>query len=176
MIFTETKLAGVFVIEPERLEDDRGFFARVFDKKAFADHGIEFDIAEASTSFNKKKGTLRGMHYQVEPYGESKIVRCTMGKIYDVVIDLRKESGTFKRWFAIELSAENRKMLFIPNGFAHGFITMEDNTEISYHMDQVFKPDHARGIRWDDGTFNIVWPMKPEVISAKDSSWKDFVD
>lgn len=176
MIFTETKLKGVFMIEPEKLEDDRGFFARVFDSKAFGELGLKFNLVEASISFNKKKGTLRGMHYQVEPYGESKIVRCTRGKIFDVTVDLRLGSETFKKYFAIELGEENRRMLFIPKGFAHGFMTLEDNCEISYQMDQVFSPEHARGFRWDDKTFNIVWPMKPKMISTKDLSWKPFAD
>jgi dTDP-4-dehydrorhamnose 3,5-epimerase len=174
MIFTETKLKGAFVIEPEKLEDDRGFFARIFEGKIFKQKGIEFNLVESSVSFNKKKGTLRGMHYQVEPYGETKIVRCTMGKIFDVIIDLRPKSKTYKQWFAIELSAENRRMLFIPKGFAHGFMTLEDNCEITYQMDQAYVQESASGIRYDDKEFKISWPMKPEVISPKDLTWKPF--
>lgn len=174
MIFTETKLSGVFIIEPERLEDDRGFFARVFDEKVFRQKGIEFNLVESSVSFNKKKGTLRGMHYQARPHAESKIVRCTMGKIYDVVIDLRPKSKTFKKWFAIELTAENRRMLFIPKGLAHGFMTLEDNCEIEYQMDQAYVPESSTGIKYDDKEFGVVWPMEPEVISPKDLAWKPF--
>lgn len=176
MIFTEAKLKGVFVIEPERLEDERGFFARIFDSKAFEQHGLEFKLVEASISFNKKKGTLRGMHYQAQPYAETKIVRCTRGRIFDAIIDLRPDSKTFKKWLGFELSEENRKMLYIPKGFANGFITLEDHCEISYQMDQVFKPEYARGIRWDDRAFKISWPMEPKVISVKDLSWKHFTD
>lgn len=172
MIFTETKLKGAFVIEPEKLEDERGFFARIFEKKVFEQHGIEFNLVASSISFNKKKGTLRGMHYQVEPYGESKIVRCTLGKVFDVIIDLRPTSKTFKQWFGVEISQENRKMLYIPKEFAHGFITLEDNCEIQYQMDQIHNPEFARGIRWDDETFKISWPIEPEIISEKDKSWK----
>lgn len=174
MIFTEAKLKGVFVIEPERLEDERGFFARIFDSKAFEQHGLEFKLVEASISFNKKKGTLRGMHYQIEPYAETKIVRCTRGGIFDVIIDLRSDSKTFKKWMGIELSEENRKILYIPKGFANGFITLEDNSEISYQMDQAYKPEYARGLRWDDKAFKISWPVDPKIISAKDMSWKPF--
>lgn len=175
MMLTETKLKGAFIIEPERLEDERGFFARTFDKKALAKAGIVFDLLESSTSFNKKKGTLRGMHYQAEPHEESKFVRCTRGRIFDVIIDLRPSSQTFKEWFGLELSAENEKILYVPKCFAHGFVTLEDESEISYQMDQVYKPEHARGVRWDDEAFGIEWPIKPEVMSAKDSSLKDFV-
>ncbi len=176
MIFSETKLKGAFIIEPEKLEDERGFFARIFDKKVFEQHGLEFNLVEASISFNKKKGTLRGMHYQTIPYGETKIVRCTHGRIFDVIIDLRPDSETFKKWFGVELSEDNRKMLYIPKGFANGFITLEDDCEIFYQMDQAYKPEYARGIRWDDKTLKISWPMEPKVISAKDLSWKPFAD
>lgn len=174
MIFTETKLKGVFIIQPERIEDERGFFARIWDRKSFKGHGLEFDLVEASISLNKKKGTLRGMHYQKPPHGETKLVRCTRGRIFDVVIDLRPGSETFKQWFGVELSEENAKTLYIPRGFAHGFITLEDESEIHYQMDQEYKPGSAHGIKWDDKTFNISWPMEPVVISEKDSSWKPF--
>lgn len=176
MIFTEVKLKGVFVIEPERLEDERGFFARIFDSKAFEQHGLEFKLVEASISFNKKKGTFRGMHYQAQPYAETKIVRCTSGRIFDAIIDLRPDSKTFKKWLGFELSEENRKMLYIPKGFANGFITLEDDCEISYQMDQAYKPEYARGLRWDDKAFKISWPMEPKVISTKDMSWTPFAD
>lgn len=176
MMFKETKLKGAFIIEPERLEDERGFFARIFDKKAFEEQGIKFDLIQSSVSFNKKKGTLRGMHYQLEPFSESKIVRCTMGKVYDVIVDLRPDSKTFKEWIGIEMSADNRRMLFIPKGFAHGFVTLEDNCEISYQMDQIYDPKSASGFRWDDKAFKIFWPVEPKVIIEKDKSWKPFTE
>lgn len=174
MIFTETKLKGAFVVEPERLEDGRGFFARIFDSKAFEERGLKFNLVEASISLNKKMGTLRGIHYQEEPYGETKLVRCTRGRIFDVIIDLRPKSKTFKKWFSVELSGHNHKMLYIPRGFAHGFITLEDDSEIHYEMDQAYNPGSSRGIRWDDKAFKIRWPMEPKVISTKDLSWKSF--
>jgi dTDP-4-dehydrorhamnose 3,5-epimerase len=172
MIITETRLKGAFLIEPEKLEDERGFFARTFDKKALRHHGIDFDLVESSISFNKKKGTLRGMHYQTEPYGEAKFVHCTGGSIFDVIIDLRPESKTFREWFGIELNAGNHKILYVPRGLVHGFMTLEDDSEVFYQIDQIYKPEHLRGVRWDDEAFKISWPAKPKVISTKDSSWK----
>jgi len=175
MILTETKLKGVFIIEPEKLEDERGFFARVFDKKALELQELKFNLVEASISLNKKVGTLRGMHYQSGPYSETKLVRCTRGSIFDVIIDLRPDSKTFMKWFGIELNGDNRKTLYIPKGFAHGFITLEDDSEIFYQMDQKYSPESTNGIRWDDKTFDISWPMKPKIISVKDMSWKPFI-
>ena len=169
MIFTETKLKGAFVLEPERQEDERGFFARTFCQKEFEAHGLNPRLVQCNISFNKKKGTLRGMHYQAAPYEEAKLVRCTMGAIYDVIIDLRPQSPTYKQWIAEELSAENRKMLYIPGGFAHGFQTLEDNTEVFYQMSGYYAPEHATGVRWDDPTFGIKWPPERErLILLKD--------
>src|SRR6266487_3389064 len=161
MIFIETTLKGAFIIEPERLEDERGFFARSFCRKEFEDHGLNPNLVQCSISFNKKKGTLRGMHYQISPHAEAKLVRCTMGAIYDVIIDLRPHLPTFKQWIAVELTAENRQMLYIPEGFAHGFQTLTDNTEVYYQMSQFYYPEYSRGVRWDDPAFGIVWPEAP---------------
>ena len=169
MIFIETKLKGAFVLEPERQEDERGFFARTLCQEEFEAHGLNPRVVQCNISFNKKKGTLRGMHYQAAPYEEAKLVRCTMGAIYDVIIDLRPQSPTYKQWIAEELSTENRKMLYIPGGFAHGFQTLKDNTEVFYQMSGYYAPEHARGVRWDDPAFGIKWPPERErLILLKD--------
>ena len=175
MIFIETKLKGAFIIEPERLEDERGFFARTWCRREFEAHGLNSRLVQCSISFNKRRGTLRGMHYQVAPYEEARLVRCTMGAIYDVALDLRPASLTFKQWTAVELTADNRRMLYIPEGLAHGFQTLEDNTEVFYQMSEFYYPEHARGVRWNDPTFNILWPAAHKrIISAKDQQYEDF--
>lgn len=174
MIFTETFLKGAFIVEPEKREDERGFFARTWCQKEFRDYGLNTSVVQCNISFNKRKGTLRGMHFQTPPYEEAKLVRCTMGAIYDVIIDLRPDSDTFKKWFALELSSENRKMLYVPEGFAHGFVTLTDNTEVFYQMSQYYHPEYAAGVRWDDPAFNISWPEDVKVISDKDRSYPDF--
>ncbi len=171
MEFIETNLKDALIIEPKRLEDARGFFARTFCKIEFRDHGVDFDVVQSNISFNGKKGTLRGMHYQVEPYQESKTVRCTSGAIYDVIIDLRSESTTFKKWVAFELTAENRRMVYVPKGFGQGFQTLEDNTEVLYYMSEFYHPESARGVGWDDPTFCIEWPVPVTLISKKDSTY-----
>ena len=158
MRFTETRLKGAFIIEPERLEDERGFFARTFCQKEFGAHGLNSKIVQCNVSYNKHKGTLRGMHYQAPPMAEAKLVSCTRGAIYDVIIDLQPESPTYCQWFAEELNAENSKMIYIPEGFAHGFQTLEDETEVFYQMSEFYSPEHARGVRWDDPAFGIKWP------------------
>ncbi len=173
MIFKETRLKGAFVIDLERHEDDRGFFARTFCQKEFEAHGLNPRLAQCNISFNKKKGTLRGMHYQVAPYAEAKLVRCTRGAIYDVIIDLRHDSPTFKKWVAVELTGESRLMLYIPEEFAHGFQTLEDNSEVFYQMSTPYHPQAARGVRWDDPAFGVEWPLESKVISAKDQSYED---
>ena len=175
MIFVETKLKGAFIIEPERLEDERGFFARTFCQEEFAAHGLTPTCVQCDISFNKKKGTLRGMHYQAKPYEESKLIRCTMGAIHDVIIDLRPESPTFKYPLAVELTAENRKMLYVPEGFAHGFQTLEDNAEVFYQMSGIHVPESARGIRWNDPAFGIQWPSDQRMISIRDRAYRDFI-
>src|SRR5919199_3217742 len=148
MIFTETKLKGAFLIEPEPRADERGFFARTWCQREFEAHGLRTRWVQCNISFNKKKGTLRGMHYQLAPYAEAKLVRCTRGAIYDVIIDLRYDSPTFKQWQALNLTADNRQMLFIPEGFAHGFQTLDDDTEVFYQMSEFYAPDCAKGVRW----------------------------
>lgn len=174
MFFSETALKGAFVIEPERHEDFRGFFARTFCRREFADHGLDPDVEQSSISFNPRKGTLRGMHYQAAPCEEVKLVRCTMGRIYDVIIDLRPDSSTHRKHFAVELSAENHKMLYIPRGFAHGFQTLEDNAEVFYQMSDTYSPEHARGVRWNDPAFGIAWPAAERIIHERDQSYPDF--
>lgn len=174
MKFTETKLKGVCIIEIEKMNDERGFFAREWCQREFQEHGLNEKVAQSSISFNIKKGTLRGMHYQIFPYEEAKLVRCTKGLIYDVIIDLRADSPTFKESFGIELSSENYKMLYIPEGFAHGFITLSDNTEVLYKISEFYTPGSARGLRWNDPAFNISWPMEPLVVSERDRDYPDF--
>lgn len=171
MIFSETKLKNVYLIEQERFEDDRGFFARTFCKKEFQAHGIHSTFVQCNTSFNVKKGTLRGMHYQSKPHEEAKLVRCTMGAIYDVVIDIQPESNTFREWIAVELTFVNRKMIYVPEGFAHGFLTLEDNTEVFYQISEFYTPESSRGVRWNDPAFNVQWPMDIAVISDRDSQY-----
>lgn len=171
MIFNETGLKGSFVIEIEKNQDERGFFARSWDKVLFEREKLNSNLTQCNISFNKKRGTIRGMHYQAAPYAETKIVRCTKGRIFDVIIDLRKESKTFNQWEGFELSAENYKMLYVPEGFAHGFQTLEDNTEIFYQMSQTYMPDYSRGIRHDDKRFQITWPVSDPIISEKDVMW-----
>jgi dTDP-4-dehydrorhamnose 3,5-epimerase len=175
LIFTETKLAGAFVIELERHTDERGFFARTFCQQEFEAHGLKAEVAQCNVSCNKRKGTLRGMHYQAAPFAEAKLVRCTAGSIYDVIIDLRPASATFKRHFAVELSAENHRMLYIPEDFAHGFQTLEDDTEVFYQMAKQYSAEHARGVRWNDPAFGIEWPKGERIIIERDRNYPDFV-
>jgi dTDP-4-dehydrorhamnose 3,5-epimerase len=174
LIFTETKIKGVYIIEPELLTDERGFFARSFCKEEFRKHGLETDIVQCNISHNKKKGTLRGMHYQVPPFEEAKIVSCTLGAIYDVVLDLRKSSQTYCRSFATELNDKNFKMIYIPRGCAHGFQILCNDTVVYYQMTNSFHPECARGVRWNDPVFSIGWPISNPVISDKDRSYKGF--
>ena len=169
MIFSETKLKGAFIIELEKNRDRRGFFARTWNKKEFEKRGLNSKLVQCSISFNKKKGTLRGMHYQITPYQEVKLVRCTRGSIFDVIIDLRPKSKTFRQWLGVKLSDKNNKILYVPEGFAHGFQTLEDNTEVFYQMSQEYMPKYARGLRWDDPSLQISWPLRTRVISRKDS-------
>jgi len=168
MRFTETKLQGAFILEPELLEDERGFFARTWCRREFEAHGLNSRLVQCNISFNRHRGTLRGMHYQVEPHAEAKVVRCTMGAIYDVILDLRPDSATYKQWLAAELTAENRRMLFIPAGLAHGFQTLVDNTEVFYQMSEFFHPECAGGVRYDDTAFGIGWPLPVTMVSDKD--------
>lgn len=175
MKFTETKLRGAYIVELETINDERGFFARSWCEKEFAEHGLNSKLVQCNISFNQKKGTLRGMHYQAKPYEEAKLVRCTQGAIYDVIIDIRQDSPTFKQWLGIELTAENRQMLYIPEGFAHGFQTLVDNTEVFYQMSEFYYAESARGIRWGDPQIGIKWLITDNlIISEKDQSYEMF--
>jgi dTDP-4-dehydrorhamnose 3,5-epimerase len=175
MIFKETELKGAFVIELERFEDERGFFASVWSEREFAEYGLNSRLAQCNLSYNKKQGTLRGMHYQVKPYREAKLVRCTAGAIYDVMIDLRKDSTTFKQWIGVELTASNRLMLYVPEDFAHGFQTLAPDTEVVYQVSEGYSPGHARGVRWNDPAFGIEWPeADTRIIIARDCEYPDF--
>jgi dTDP-4-dehydrorhamnose 3,5-epimerase len=171
MIFEKTVVNDALVIELDKKEDKRGFFARTFCKNELREAGVSFRSVQANLSYNKTRYTLRGMHYQVSPYEEAKIVRCIRGAIYDVILDLRKDSTTLHKWFGIELNDKNRKSLYVPKGFAHGFLTLADHTEVDYKMSEYFKPGSGRGIRWDDPFFNIKWPNNPKVLSRKDREW-----
>ncbi|HJZ13556.1 MAG TPA: dTDP-4-dehydrorhamnose 3,5-epimerase [Acidobacteriota bacterium] len=176
MIFKETRLKGVYIIEVERLQDERGFFVRTFCREEFEKHGLNIRVVQCNVSYNRKKGTLRGMHYQLAPYSEAKLVTCVAGSIYDVVSDLRPESPTYCKWLAIELSAcPPRSMLYIPENFAHGFQTLADDTEVFYQMSESYHPDSARGLRWDDPAFDIAWPAGNRIVSQRDQSFPDFV-
>ncbi len=174
MIFTETKLKGSFILEIKKLEDERGFFGRSWCANEMNAHGLKSDIKQVNTSFSLKKGTIRGMHYQNDPFQETKLVRCTKGSIYDVIIDLRKNSPTYKHWIGVELTQDNFKMLYVPEDFAHGFITLEDKCEVSYLVTQFYTPGAESGIRWDDPKFAIEWPISPAVVSAKDKSHPNY--
>jgi dTDP-4-dehydrorhamnose 3,5-epimerase len=174
MQFFETHLRGVFEISIERHCDERGFFARTWCEKEFVAHGLNPKLVQCNVSFNSRRGTLRGMHFQAPPRAEAKLVRCTSGSIYDVILDLRPESSTYKQWVGLTLSAQNRTMAYIPEGCAHGFITLEDDTEIFYQMSEFYDPESARGVKWDDPAFGIVWPAQVEVISPRDASYLAF--
>ena len=171
MIFRETTLKGAFVIEMEKFEDKRGFFARAWCQREVEANGLISRVTQTNISFNKKRGTLRGMHYQVAPYEQVKLVRCTAGAIYDVIIDLRPDSPTFRKWTGVELTAENYTMLYVPENVAHGFQTLEDNTEVTYQVSQFYSPESERGVRYDDPVFQVAWPLPVEVISEKDIAW-----
>jgi dTDP-4-dehydrorhamnose 3,5-epimerase len=176
MIFEETKLKGAFVIRIEKIEDERGFFARAWCQKEFAAHGLNLQFVQANLAANRNKGTLRGMHYQVAPYQEAKLVRCTKGTLYDVIIDLRPDSATYGKWFGTELSAANNKMLYVPGNFAHGYQTLKNDTEAFYLVSAFYSPAHERGLRWNDPAFGIEWPVTEKVvISEKDQNWPDYL-
>lgn len=168
MRFIETKLKGAYLIEPELIEDERGFFARTFCAREFESHGLNPHLVQCNISYNRKKGTLRGMHYQAFPRAEAKLVRCTQGAIYDVIIDLRSHSPTFKEWIAVKLTSRKHRMLYVPENFAHGFQTLEDDTEVSYQMSEYYCVGSSRGVRWNDPAFRIFWPECPSFISGKD--------
>jgi dTDP-4-dehydrorhamnose 3,5-epimerase len=169
--FQESPLAGAYTIEMDRLEDERGFFARSYCAEEFAARGMPAAMPQSSVSFNTLRGTLRGLHYQAEPHAENKLVRCTAGSIYDVIVDLRPGSSTARRWFGVELSAENHRSLFVPQGLAHGFVTLEDDTEVLYMISVPYAPGFERGIRWNDPAIGIAWPIAPSVVSARDAAY-----
>lgn len=171
MQFVSTPLSGVFLIEPELREDERGFFARTWCTNEFAEHSLKPALAQISVSFNHKRGTLRGMHYQIAPHEETKVVRCTAGAIYDVVLDLRTSSPTYRKWYAAELTAQNHRAFYIPEGCAHGFITLADATEVLYLIGEFQHAESARGVRWNDPAFGIEWPLEPTVLSSRDATY-----
>ena len=176
MIFTETKLKGAFILELEKREDERGFFARSWCQKQAEAHHLNPRMVQCNISFNRIKGTLRGMHYQAAPFAEAKVVRCTAGALYDVIIDLRPDSPTYKQHVGEVLSAVNYKMFYVPEGFAHGFQTLEDNTEIFYQMSEFYSPQHARGVRYNDPAFGIKWMIGNPIIVDRDRTYPDFID
>lgn len=174
MLFQATELEGAYIVDLERREDERGFFARVWCGQEFAQHGLETQVAQVNMSHNRRKGTLRGMHYQHAPYAETKLVRALRGAIYDVIIDLRPSSPTFKRWIGVELTADNRRALFVPEGFAHGFQTLADDTDVMYQVSAFYTPGAEGGARYNDPAFQIEWPLPITVISDKDQQWPLF--
>ena len=176
MKFIPTKIEGVYIIDIEPMEDERGFFARSWCADELRAQGLVSNLVQCSVSFNKKRGTIRGMHYQAAPHEETKIVRCTAGSIYDVIVDMRHESATFKQWLSVELSAENRRMIYVPPGFAHGFQSLVDNTEVFYMVSEFYRPESSLSVRWNDPQFAIEWPHEEHrVISLRDRNYLDFV-
>ncbi|HKC64049.1 MAG TPA: dTDP-4-dehydrorhamnose 3,5-epimerase [Pyrinomonadaceae bacterium] len=174
MKFSQTTLPGAYLIEIEPHEDERGYFARTWCREEFLKYKLNATIAQCSISYNKRRGTLRGVHYQIKPYEEAKVVACTAGAIYDLIVDLRPESETFKRWFAVELSADKKNMLYVPEGVAHGFQTLEDDSEAFYQISEVYQPEYSRGIRFDDPAFGFQWPIAERIISERDRAFPDF--
>lgn len=175
MIFNETNLSGVYVIALQRLDDERGFFGRSFCRNEFSLRGLNPEVAQCNISFNRQAGTLRGMHYQSAPHAEDKLIRCTRGRLYDVIVDLRRQSPTFRQWTAVELSGGNGLMLYAPKGCAHGFQTLEDDTEVFYQMSEFYHPESARGVRWNDPAFGIQWPAGIKaILSERDRNWPDY--
>lgn len=177
MLFTETELPGAYIVDIEPIEDERGFFARAWCANEFAEHGLTTRIAQSNVSFNRRQGTIRGMHYQAAPHAEVKLVRCTRGAIFDVIVDLRAESPAYKRWTGVELSGDNRRALYVPEGFAHGYQTLVPETETFYQVSEFYTPGAERGLRWNDPAFAIEWPDPDNAfMSEKDASWPDFED
>lgn len=175
MIVTNTNLAGAFILEPEIFEDERGYFAKAWSEKELSALGVEASFVEGNVSFNNRRGTLRGMHYQASPYGQAKLVRCTRGSIYDVGVDLRRDSSTFGKWLAIELTAGSGKMLYLPGDFGHGYVTLEDDTEVYYQVTQVYTPESSRGFRWNDPAFGIEWPRFDQLyLNQRDREYPDY--
>jgi dTDP-4-dehydrorhamnose 3,5-epimerase len=174
LIFTPTRVAGAFLIELDPITDQRGFFARAFCRREFEEHGLKPNLVQCNVSFNHLRATLRGMHYQFKPHEEAKLVRCTRGAVYDVMIDLRSQSPTYTEWLGVRLDQDNRTMLYVPEGFAHGYLTLTDDTEVFYQVSEFYAPQAERGVRWNDRVFGIKWPFEPNYISAKDRAHPDF--
>jgi dTDP-4-dehydrorhamnose 3,5-epimerase len=174
VIFEPTPLPGAFVITPERLHDERGFFARTFCRKDFEARGLSPAVAQCNISVSARRGTLRGMHYQRGPHAEAKLIRCTAGAIFDVIVDLRPSSPAFRRHFGVRLEPSDDRMLYVPEGFAHGFLTLEDDSAVFYQMSQTYEPSHAAGVRWNDPAFGIAWPFEPTVMAERDRAYPDF--
>lgn len=174
MRFVATDISGAFILEPEPIVDERGLFARTWCEREFAEHGISMTIRQCSISVNRYRGTMRGMHYQDPPYAEQRVVRCTSGAIYDVIVDLRPSSRSFRRWVSVEMSQENRRMVYVPEGCAHGFVTLVDDVEVFYQMSALFSVEHTRGVRWNDPAFAIEWPIEVTMISDRDRNHPDF--
>jgi dTDP-4-dehydrorhamnose 3,5-epimerase len=174
MKIIDTLIADLKIIEPDKFDDERGYFLKSFEKKALLEHGIDMEISQVNHSYNFLKGTLRGMHFQIEPFAEAKILFCSKGKIFDVAIDLRKDSLTYGKWFGIELSEENKKILYVPKGFAHGYQTQVDNTELLYFMSGEYSKEHESGVNWNDPAIGITWPLEPTVVADKDTQWPAF--
>jgi dTDP-4-dehydrorhamnose 3,5-epimerase len=171
LIFSETALSGAYIIEPEKINDQRGSFARVWCRRELEQHGLKGDLAQSNIGFSYRKGTLRGLHFQRAPHREVKIVRCTRGSMFDVIVDLRPESPTYQRWFGVELNDENRRMIYVPEGFAQGYMTLADNTEMNYHTSEFYSAEAASGVRYDDPVIGIRWPLAVTVISEQDRNW-----
>lgn len=176
MIFNPTPIEGAFLIDIEKLGDDRGFFGRAFCQNEFRDNGIPFAMAQANVGYSRHKGTLRGLHYQIAPHEEAKLVRCVRGAVFDVIVDLRKESGSYGHWFGTELTADTHRLFHLPKGTAHGYLSLEDDSEIMYLVSEFYAPGAEKGIRWDDPTFKIQWPLADNlIISEKDQAWPDYL-
>jgi dTDP-4-dehydrorhamnose 3,5-epimerase len=174
MIFTNGSLEGAYIIDLQKHGDSRGFFARTYCQREFAEHGLATDMVQTNMSFSAEQGTLRGLHYQLPPHEEAKLMRCTQGAVYDVTVDVRPDSPTFMQWMGVELTAENRRIVYVPEGCAHGFLTLIDDTEVSYQVSAFYTPGVERGIRFNDPAFAIEWPTELRVVSDKDRSWPDF--
>jgi dTDP-4-dehydrorhamnose 3,5-epimerase len=171
LIFKETALPGAYVIEPEKIGDERGYFARIWCTRELQQHGLKGDLVQSNVGFSHRKATLRGLHFQKPPYAEVKIVRCTRGSIFDVIVDLRPDSRTYKGWFGVELSDDNSRMIYVPEGFAQGYMTLTDNTEMNYHTTKFYNAEAASGVRYNDIAIGIRWPLTPSVISQQDRNW-----
>jgi dTDP-4-dehydrorhamnose 3,5-epimerase len=174
--FTPTPISGAYLLDAQRLSDDRGFFALAFSSAEFADRGLVTDIAQVNVAYTARRGTLRGLHYQQPPKAEVKVVRCVRGAFFDVIVDLRRDSPSFRKWFGVELTSENRRSLYVPQGCAHGYLTLSDDVEACYLVSEFYSPEHYRGVRWNDPAFGITWPFPPDAMHPRDAAYPDFTD